>query len=149
MDTSSAHSLRNAPVALGAALGLALTLLALDARAAAIEVDADECREAAQFIGNAALSRQNGMSRESFVGRLDDDLMLLSSMPPERRWFVHGDAEASYLRAAVLDVFDAPRAPREHAQGFLVNCLQSAGLDANVARVPPLHDRRAGAAAPL
>lgn len=128
---------------LASSLGLAIAMALAGGNAAAgsIEVDADECHQAAQFIGNAALSRQNGMSKERFVGRLDDDLMVLSSMPPERRWFVHGDAEARFLRDAVLDVFDTPRAPRDHAEGFLTNCLRSAGLEANLARVPPLHDR--------
>ena len=122
------------------ALGVSIALLSGAVLAADLEVDVDECREAAQFIGNAALSRQNGMSKERFIGRLDDDLMLLSAMPPERRWFAHGDAEARFLREAVLDVFDTPRAPREHAQGFLTNCLKSAGLDAGLAVMPKLHE---------
>lgn len=125
---------------LAGALGVSIALLCQPAAAGDLEVDADECLEASQFIGNAALSRLNGMSRESFVGRLDDDLMLLSSMPPERRWFAHGDAEARFLRAAVLDVFDAPRAPRDHAQGFLTSCLKAAGLDASLAVMPKLHE---------
>lgn len=135
-------------------LWMALALAGGNAAAETIEVDADECREAAQFIGNAALSRQNGMSKQAFVGRLDDDLMLLSAMPPERRWFAHGDAEARFLREAVLDVFDAPRAPRDHAQHFLVSCLKSAGLEDKLARVPTvpkLHEPAASTAigAPL
>lgn len=115
-------------------LGICLTVSALGAHA--IEVDAGECREGAQFIGNAAQSRLNGATKELFVGKLDEDLFVLSSIPPELRWFAHGDAEAQFLRAAVLDVFEFPRAPKEHAAAFLVTCLKSAGLEPNFADVP-------------
>jgi hypothetical protein len=99
-------------------------------------VDASECREGAQFIGNAAQSRKNGATKEMFVGKLDEDLFVLTSIPPELRWFAHGDAEADFLRAAVLEVFEFPREPLDHAKSFLVNCLQSAGLDSNLADAP-------------
>jgi hypothetical protein len=105
-----------------------LALLFTAGPAHAIDVDAHECREASQFIGNAALSRDNGMSKEHFVGRLDEDLVILESIPPESRWFAHGEAEARFLRDAVLDVFDVPRRPVEHARDFLANCLRVAGL---------------------
>lgn len=115
-------------------LGICLTCTALGAQA--IEVDASECREGAQFIGNAAQSRKNGATKEMFVGKLDEDLFVLASIPPEMRWFAHGDAEAQFLRAAVLDVFEFPREPKEHALSFLVTCLKSAGLEPNLADVP-------------
>ncbi|HEU0200741.1 MAG TPA: hypothetical protein VFR86_09920 [Burkholderiaceae bacterium] len=105
-----------------------LALLFAAGPAQAIEVDAGECREASQFIGNAALSRDNGMSKANFVGRLDEDLVILESIPPESRWFAHGEAEARFLRDAVLEVFDAPRLPVEHARDFLANCLRVARL---------------------
>src|SRR5215467_1406482 len=109
-------------------LGVCLTCAAHAAQA--IEVDASECREGAQFIGNAAQSRKNGATKEMFVAKLDEDLFLLENIPPELRWFAHSDAEAQFLRAAVLDVFEFPRDPKEHAIQFLASCLQSAGLDA-------------------
>jgi hypothetical protein len=115
-------------------LGICLTCSALGAQA--IEVDAGECREAAQFIGNAAQSRVNGATKEMFVGKLDEDLFVLASIPPELRWFAHGDAEADFLRTAVLEVFEFPREPKEHASTFLVNCLKSAGLDSTLADLP-------------
>jgi len=117
-------------------LGICLTCSALGVQA--IEVDANECREGAQFIGNAAQSRKNGATKEMFVGKLDEDLFVLTSIPPELRWFAHGDAEADFLRAAVLEVFEFPREPLDHAKSFLVNCLQSAGLDSNLADLPKL-----------
>jgi hypothetical protein len=98
------------------------------ASAQAIEVGASECREASQFIGNAAQSRDNGASKEFFVGRLDDDLFLLESLAPEHRWFAHSADEARFLRDAVLEVFDFPRRPAEHAADFLADCLRLAGL---------------------
>jgi hypothetical protein len=115
-------------------LGLCLACCAVGVQA--IEVDAGECREGAQFIGNAAQSRKNGASKEMFVGKLEEDLVVLANIPPELRWFAHGDAEAEFLRAAVADVFEFPREPAEHAKTFLHDCLQSAGLDTNVADVP-------------
>ena len=115
-------------------LGICLTCSALGVQA--IEVDASECREGAQFIGNAAQSRKNGATKEMFVGKLDEDLFVLTSIPPELRWFAHSDAEADFLRAAVLEVFEFPREPLDHAKSFLVNCLQSAGLDSNLADLP-------------
>ncbi len=117
-------------------LGLCLTCTAAGVQA--IEVDAGECREGAQFIGNAAQSRKNGATKEMFVGKLEEDLFLLSSIPPELRWFAHGDAEADFLRTAVAEVFEFPRDPRDHARAFLHDCLRAAGFDSNVADVPPL-----------
>jgi len=109
----------------GLAAAMALALSALPAPA--IEVEPGECREASQFIGNAARARDNGYSREKFVARFDEDIMLLSSMRPETRWFVHGDNETRFLRAAILSVYDAPRPPAAHEGSFLAACLEAAG----------------------
>ena len=116
-------------------VGVLLACSAITAQA--IEVDASECREGAQFIGNAAQSRKNGATREMFVGKLDEDLSVLTTIPPELRWFAHGDAEAQFLRDAVLDVFEFPREPMEHATAFLAACLKSAGLDSTLVDLPP------------
>jgi hypothetical protein len=115
-------------------LGICLTCSALGAQA--IEVDATECREGAQFIGNAAQSRKNGATKEMFVGKLEEDLFVLENVPPDLRWFAHSDVEAQFLREAVLDVFEFPRDPKEHATDFLAKCLNSAGIDANLADAP-------------
>jgi hypothetical protein len=109
----------------GFAAATALALSALPAPA--IEVEPGECREASQFIGNAARARDNGYSREKFVARFDEDIMLLSSMRPETRWFVHGEPETRFLRAAIAQVYDAPREPATHERGFLAACLDAAG----------------------
>jgi hypothetical protein len=117
-------------------LFLGIALLAAFQAASALEVDAAECREGAQFIGNAAQSRQNGATREFFLGKLEEDLFMLASIPPHLRWFAHGEREAQFLRDAVLDVFAVPREPREHAAAFLARCLATAGLDAREAEQP-------------
>src|SRR6267142_2099653 len=115
-------------------LGICLTCSVFGAQA--IEVDAGECSEGAQFIGYAAQSRKNGATKEMFVTKLDEDLFVLAAIPPELRWFAHGDAEAHFLREAVLNVFEFPRDPREHATAFLSSCLKSAGLDPDLGDAP-------------
>jgi hypothetical protein len=115
------------------ALGLALAA----SNAPALEVGASECREGSQFIGNAAQSRENGASKEMFVGKLDEDLVLLEAFPPPLRWFAHGPDEAQFLRNAVLDVFDFPKHPAEHAAEFLADCVRSAGLAPEEIEPPP------------
>ncbi|HTT13023.1 MAG TPA: hypothetical protein VMG60_19295 [Burkholderiaceae bacterium] len=115
-------------------IGVCLTCAAQAVHA--IEVDAAECREGAQFISNAAQSRKNGATKEMFVGKLDEDLFVLENVPPELRWFAHGEAEATFLREAVIDVFEFPRDPSQHAHDFLASCLRSAGLENNLADVP-------------
>ena len=112
-------------------LGVALACLA--PLAGALEVDGAECREGAQFISNAAQSRKNGATREFFLGKLEEDLVMIASVPPALRWFAHGEREAQFLRDAVIDVFAFPREPREHAAAFLTLCLVTAGLDPSAA----------------
>ena len=115
---------------------LGICLVCSTVGAQAIEVDAGECREGAQFIGNAAQSRLNGATREMFLGKLDEDLFMLASIPPHLRWFAHGEQEAQFLREAVIDVFAFPRAPRDHAAAFLAQCLATAGLSPREAELP-------------
>jgi hypothetical protein len=118
--------------------GLCLATAAAGIRAETIAVDANECREGAEFIGHAAQSRRNGATKDMFIGRLEEDIVVVSGFAPEQRWFVHGDAEAQFLRDAVIDVFEFPRDPQDHAKRFFVSCLRSAGLDANLADAPKI-----------
>jgi hypothetical protein len=117
-------------------LVLGITLACSVPMVAALEVDRGECREGAQFIGNAAQSRKNGATREFFLGKLEEDLVLLASIPPHLRWFAHGEREAQFLRDAVIDVFAFPREPGEHAAAFLARCLVTAGLSPLEAELP-------------
>lgn len=86
-----------------------------------------ECREAADFIRNAALSRDNGMPREIFVDRLRGDLIAIRAHPPALRWFVKDTDDETFLLAAVEEVFAAPGSAVEHEQGMLRSCLARAG----------------------
>lgn len=86
-----------------------------------------ECSEGSDFIRNAALSRDRGMSETSFMEVFDDDLVTLKSIPAAFRWFVQDDEDAEFLRAALLEVFRRPSAPERHAEVFEEICLLRSG----------------------
>ena len=65
----------------------------------------EECREAGDFIRNAALSRDNGISRDFFMSRLADDLEVIRSFPPHVRWFVRNELDEALLTDAAANVF--------------------------------------------
>ena len=94
--------------------------------AAAQPHSAGECREGGDFIRNAALSRDAGATREFFVGRLEDDLVMIRAYPPALRWFAHDTADEAFLRAEVHAVFDAPAASELHRDAFLERCARRA-----------------------
>ena len=83
-----------------------------------------DCLEGADFIGNAARSRDNGMSREAFLGRLEDDLVVIRAFPPALRWFAKDAADERFLIEAAARVFDRPRTPVRHHADFLASCLE-------------------------
>jgi len=85
--------------------------------------DLRECREAGDFIRNAALSRDNGMSREAFLNRLQEDLVTIRAFPPALRWFVRNVDDEAFLTAEVEAVFDAPRAADLHRPDFIGRCV--------------------------
>ena len=101
---------------------LALTFL-LSTGAAAEQHSASECREGGDFIRNAALSRDGGTTREFFVNRLEEDLVMIHAYPPALRWFVHDADDEKFLRAEVEAVFDAPEPSERHRSGFLERCV--------------------------
>ena len=82
-----------------------------------------ECREAGEFIRNAALARDAGMTREAFLDRLYGDLMAIRAHPPELRWFAQDKDDEEFLVAAVEGVFDAPAKSTEHEADMLRKCL--------------------------
>jgi len=94
--------------------------------AAAQPHSASECREGGDFIRNAALARDAGATREFFVGRLEDDLLMIRAFPPALRWFAHDAADEAFLRAEVHAVFDAPTASEWHRDAFLERCARRA-----------------------
>ena len=87
---------------------------------------ASDCREGGDFIRNAALSRDGGMSRETFLGRLEDDMVTIRAFPVSLRWFVHNPGDESFLRTEVQAVFDAPDLSEHHRDGFMERCAQRA-----------------------
>ena len=107
---------------------LALTLLL--STGAAAQHSAGECREGSDFIRNAALSRDNGTTREFFIGRLDEDLETIQAFPAALRWFVHDKDDEQFLRAEVEAVFDAPQPSEQHRAEFLERCTQRAARQA-------------------
>lgn len=85
-----------------------------------------ECLEGSDFIRNAARSRDAGTSREFFVGRLEEDFLLIRAFPPGLRWFVRNRDDEAFLRSAVEEVFDAPEDAERHRVGFLERCANRA-----------------------
>lgn len=92
--------------------------------AAAHELSMSECLEGSDFIKNAALSRDYGMSREDFIGRMQSDLVAIQAFPPELRWFVQDEEDETLLVGFAQSVFDAPQAPEHHQSEFLAACVQ-------------------------
>src|SRR5689334_24088472 len=95
---------------------------ALSGAVAAHDLSADECREGADFIEHAAMSRDNGLSRDAFMQRMQADILAIQAFPPALRWFVQDAADEELLRGAAQQVFDAPRAPSDHRNDFAVAC---------------------------
>ena len=83
----------------------------------------DECLEGGDFIRNAALSRDNGISGMEFLDRMRSDIVLIQAFPPELRWFVQDAEDETLLLTHAALVFDEPRAPESHQSSFLEACL--------------------------
>ena len=116
---------------------LAMVVVGLTSLCAAHELTQDECVEGGDFIKNAALSRDYGMSRDAFIDRMDADVRLIQTFPPELRWFVQDEQDEAFLTDAAKLVFDTPVEPEAHQAQFLEACLaraaQSADLGAHAA----------------
>jgi len=101
-----------------------LLALACVTSVAAHDLTADECQEGAEFIEHAAMSRENGLSREDFLRRMQEDLQAIQAFPPALRWFVQDAADEELLVGAAVQVFDAPRAPEDHRNDFEHACAE-------------------------
>jgi len=91
------------------------------------ELSIHECREAGDFIKNAALSRDNGITREFFIQKIEDDLIVIKSYPAEMRWFAKDDYREALLLSAAKRVFDEPTSAIRHQIMFIDSCMQSPG----------------------
>ena len=87
-----------------------------------------ECAEGGDFIRNAALSRDGGMSGAAFLGRFSDDLALIKAFPPELRWFVQDRQDEDFLFGKVAEVFEKPEAPQLHQRRFFTDCTTRASV---------------------
>ena len=104
------------------ALALAAGLAAAGVACAGVP-SLEECYEGSDFIANAARSRDNGLPRATFLERLDADFAAIRAYPPDLRWFAHDRDDESFLRGAVVEVFDRPVAPEDHRSEFLLACF--------------------------
>ena len=108
-----------------------LTLVAamggLSCAAGAHDLTLAECVEGGDFIMHAAMSRENGMTREAFLERMESDIRLIQAFPPQLRWFVQDEDDEQLLTWAARLVFDSPREPESHQSEFLAVCTARLG----------------------
>lgn len=83
-----------------------------------------DCLEGSDFVANAARARDNGMPRDAFLARMEEDFVVIRSFPPALRWFVKDDDDERFLLDAAARVYDRPQAPAQHQADFLAVCLQ-------------------------
>ena len=96
-------------------------LVSLTASASTLSVA--DCFEGSDFIANAAMARENGMSGEAFLHRMEEDFQLIQAFPPALRWFAQDEDDERFLFQSAREVFDAPDAPEGHRARFLAACL--------------------------
>jgi len=101
---------------------LAAALGGLSCAGSTHELTLDECREGSEFIKHAAMSRDYGITREDFLGRMRADIVAIQQFPPQLRWFVQDEEDAALLTGAAERVFDVPRTPELHETEFLQAC---------------------------
>jgi hypothetical protein len=107
--------------------GATLVALACAAPLGASQPSLSECLEGSDFIGNAALSRDNGMSAQQFLDRMRQDFTLIHAFPSAARWFAHDADDEAYLMAEARAVFDQPGPPEQHRRTFLRSCVTRMG----------------------
>ncbi len=105
------------------AMPLWVALLAATGGASAHELTARECMEGSDYIRNAALSRDGGMTEASFMDDFERDMLMIARVPPSLRWFVQDEDDEALLRAALDEVFSRPQLPQQHAQNFARACV--------------------------
>jgi hypothetical protein len=83
----------------------------------------DDCFEGSDFIAHAAAARENGMTRDAFLYRMEEDFQLIQAFPPALRWFAKDEDDERFLSQYAREVFDAPDTPESHRAHFLAACL--------------------------
>jgi hypothetical protein len=88
-----------------------------------------ECREGGEFIRNAAISRDNGLSRDAFLNHLIADLSMIRSLPEGVRWFARDEADESLLVRHAERVYDQYTPPKNSEEAFLAECGKDVDLN--------------------
>jgi hypothetical protein len=114
---------------------LVLILLSLPSHSNAHEFSIAECQEASDFIKNAALSRDKGITEAVFIDRIRDDIEIIRAFPPQLRWFVQDDDDAKFLLSAVVNVFQHPKTARAHQLDFFNACIANAKATSSTSRI--------------
>jgi hypothetical protein len=112
---------------IGRACARTLATLAVASIALAVQAGVPtlpDCLDGSDFVANAARARDNGMSRDAFLARMEEDFVVIRSFPPALRWFVKDDDDERFLLEAAARVYDRPQAPTQHQADFLAVCLQ-------------------------
>lgn len=102
-------------------MALLLGLTALPA--AAHDPSLAECKEGADYIRNAAISRDQGVTEAKFMQVFENDMQLIQRVPRELRWFVQDEEDEAFLRAQLNQVFRQPQSPQQHAKDFAQACI--------------------------
>ena len=125
-------------------LTLAAVLGGLAGGASAHQTTFGECVEGSDFIKNAAMSRDNGITREAFLDRMEGDFRAIRLFPPHLRWFVQDRDDELLLMDAARTVFDSPREPASHQSEFMARCVERVGrsADTDSARARKIHQIR-------
>lgn len=98
-------------------------LLALTAAAHAHDPSLAECKEGADYIRNAAISRDQGVTEAKFMQVFENDMRMIQRVPRELRWFVQDEEDEAFLRAQLNQVFHQPQPPQQHAKEFARACV--------------------------
>lgn len=109
-------------------------LLFFPLRSHAHQLSVGECNEAGDFIKNAALARDGGISEAIFIDKIRDDIEVIRAFPPQLRWFVQDDDDARLLLAAAAEVFQRPKEARVHQVEFFKSCMARAKMSGGARR---------------
>jgi len=116
--------------------GILFLLLASHApQSTAHQLSVNECKEASDFIRNAAMARDNGMAESTFIDKIRDDLEIIRAFPPQLRWFVKDEDDAKLLISAAVNVFQNPKSPRAHQLEFFNACVETATPTSNTRKI--------------
>jgi hypothetical protein len=113
------------------AMALSMSLL-LPSRSMGHQLSINECKEASDFIRNAALARDHGIGEAAFINKISDDIEILRAFPSQLRWFVQDDEDANLLISAATNVFQHPESAHAHQINFFNDCVGHAKPTTNI-----------------